>query len=635
MVDIDEDSFFCILAHIPDSKTIYLILIALPKSHLLFPVTLARLWQLPIYLDSYNHRAATASQKVLDYLLDDDADTGGLRPLAESIRHLVVSMEHLALDRDRTTTSAGNSRGNHARGRRQRVRFPSGHRLVGPDFSIPRRVQALQERLPELFRRTVNLESLDYHNLPGIDMKSTHAAPLQHLEKLRSFAVDCALRNRNHDIPAGIAPSAAPGGLSAQYDAEICEIEPLLLAAGPSIASLELRHVNRTMFTILAGQSEVFASYHALEHLKIDITEGVWDWDGAGSPQMGPSSSFQFPRLVFPAVKRFELVVCDATLHHVKTGPLDLVHSRLLRELSLDVRYSLGWYSYETISLFEALSPLDFPALARLEIKDNSRNTARHYWLPADNHLRWEDKGRTYHGFVPVFLRSILTGSLVHLTSLWVDEQILISPNIPVQDLLDGKSEESKNVLWRETLRATFGQLESLRVGFGAITHIEASLILGLCDPTKLTQFGFEWNWWHYGPDEPISAELLGCLSQFPKLTDVHILFPRPETWQLSGLPNLVDARTLSDVISIFRSNETICRIGIGNSMVWERHPSAEPSRLLLVSDGSAAPNPGVPKFFHAGFLFSEDPSDNAIPPRPVRGEEIEQLRDLLQRIVT
>ncbi|KAJ7083246.1 hypothetical protein C8R44DRAFT_822598, partial [Mycena epipterygia] len=536
-----------------DSKTIYGILLALPKSHLLFPVALARLWQLPIYLDSYNHQAATASQKVLDYLLDEDADIG-----------------------DRTTTSTG-SRGSRARGRRQRSRFPRGHHIFGPDFGIPRGVQTLQERLPELFSRRVNLESLDYHSLPRIDMKSTHAAPLHHLERLRSFAVDCVLRNRNHDIPTIIAPSAAPGGL-------------------------KLRHVNHTMFTILAGQSEVFASYHALQHLKIDITEG-----------MGPSSSFQFPRLVFPAVKRFELVVCDATLHHVKTGPLDLVHSRLLRELSLDVRYSLGWCSYETISLFETLSPLDLPALARLEIKDNSRNTARHYWLPADNHLRWEDKGRTYHGFVPVFLRSILTGSLVHLTSLWVDEQILISPNIPVQDLLDGTSEESENVLWRETLRATFGQLESLRVGFGAITHIEASLILNLCDSTKLTH---EWNWWHYGPDQPISAELLGGLSQLPNLTDVHILFLR---WQLSGLPNLVDARTLSDVISIFRSNETICRIGIGNSVV-----------LLLVSDGSAAPNPGVPKFFHAGFLSSEYPSDNAIPPRPVRGEEIEKLRDLL-----
>ncbi|KAJ7139128.1 hypothetical protein C8R44DRAFT_975076 [Mycena epipterygia] len=383
------------------------------------------------------------------------------------------------------------------------------------------------------------------------------------------------------------------------------------------------------MFTVLTARTEVFASYHALEHLKIDITEGVWDWTGGGSPSMGASSDFQFPRLGFPSVKHFELVVCDRTLGNPRTGPLNLVHSKLFTELSIDVRYSVWWCTTGVVHLFESLSPLDLPALARLEIEDNTRNTARHYWDPADNwRLRWEHKGRTYHG----------------LTNLWVDEQVLISPNIcTVEALLDSKSEESANVLWRETLQAAFGQLESLRVGFGAITHIEANLILGLCDPTKLTQFGFEWNWWHYGADESISAELLACLSLFPKLTDVHFLFPRPGT-QLSGIPDpVVDARTLNDVTSIFGCNETICRIGIGNSMVWERHPSAGPSKLLLVSDGNAVPNPAVPKFFHAGYLFKPEPSsstiadasDNVNLPRPARGEEIEQLRDLLQRILT
>ncbi|KAJ6509091.1 hypothetical protein DFH09DRAFT_274807 [Mycena vulgaris] len=475
-------------------------------------------------------------------------------------------------------------------------------------------------------------------------MKSRHLGPLQHLERLRRFSVDCALRDREDDIPSGVIP----GDLSAQYDAENWEIEPFLSTVGSSIASLDLRHVNHTMFTALTGGTDVFASYHALEHLKMDITEGVWDWDGGGSPHMGASSNFTFPCMRFPSVKRFELVVCDRTLDRARTGPLDLVQRNLLTELSIEVRYSIWWVPFETVKVFEALSPRDLSALSHLEIKDCTRNIDRHYWESSDNLSGWRHDGRTYSGLVPSFLSSIRTGSLPNLTSLWVDERALIAPHsCTVQAFLDPKFPEAANILWRDTLTAVFVQLESLRVGFGAITHDDVGLILDLCDPNKLTQFGFEWNWWHYGRDEALSTELLAHLTRFPKLTDVHILFPRPKT-QLSGFPNpFVDARTLSDVASIFKCNGNVCRVGIGNSVVWERHPTEWPSEILLVSDGSTAPNPAVSKFFHAGYMpkffpdgvkakyDSEAPySDNAIPPRPDRGEEIEKLRDLLQMII-
>ncbi|KAJ6613756.1 hypothetical protein B0H10DRAFT_2047394 [Mycena sp. CBHHK59/15] len=605
-MDMNEDIFCCILSHIFDSKTLYVVLIALPKSHFLFLATLSRLWQFPIYLDSYDPRASAASQKVLDYLLDNNADTGRL-PLAESVRHLVVSIEHDGLHHDRIRTR---------------------------HINIPGDVLALQERLPDLFHRTVNLESLDYRSLPGIDMKSKHVESLQHLERLRSFAVDCALRDRDRDIPASAGNNAAPGELSARYDAENWEIEPFVSTVGPAIASLDLRHVNHTMFTALISQTDVFASYHALEHLKIDITEGVWDWGGGGSPAMGATPAFNFSCLGFPSVERFELVVCDMTLHGSQTGALDLVHCNLLMELSIDVRYSVWWAPCDMIKLFEALSPLDLPVLSRLEIKDCTRNTERHYWDSNHNTSGWKHKGRTYSGLVPSFLGSMRTGSLPNLTSLWVDERALISPHVcTVQDLLNVESEESANVLWTDTVRAAFGQLESLRVGFGAITHIDAGLILDLCDPTKLTQFGFEWRWSDYGRDDPISAGLLTHLSRFPKLTDNAAFWPTR---------SFNDARTLSDVASIFGCNGSICRVGIGNSVVWERHPSDGLPAILLVSDGSAAPSAAVSNFFHVGFMpkYNSETgtgpdSNNAIPPRPVRGEEIEQLRDLLQRIVT
>jgi hypothetical protein len=101
----------------------------------------------------------------------------------------------------------------------------------------------------------------------------------------------------------------------------------------------------------------------------------------------------------------------------------------------------------------------------------------------------------------------------------------------------------------------------------------------------------------------------------------------------------VVDARTLDDISSIFKCNGSICRVGIGNSVVWERHPTEGPSAILLVSDGSMAPNPAVSKFYHAGYMpkydAQADNSDNANPPRPVRGAEIEQLRDMLHKIMT
>ncbi|KAJ6521106.1 hypothetical protein B0H19DRAFT_83577, partial [Mycena capillaripes] len=434
MFKLNEDVFSCILSHISDTKALHIVLTALPASHLLFPAALTRLWQLPLYLDSYDSQASAASQKVLDYLLGHGA---GHRALAECVHHLVVSVEH------KPTV----------------IRGP-GYR-IRPNLTIPADTQALHKRLPELFRRTVNLESLEYHSFPGIDLKSEHVDCLRDLERLHFFAVDCALRSRENEIPAAGGDYAAPGALSAEYDAENWEMEPFLSTVGPKITSLNLRYVNQTMFTALTSRTDLFASYHALEHLKIDLTEGVWDWGGGGSPAMGASAAFTFPCLGFPSVERFELIVCDKTLSGPHKGPLNLVHCRLLMELSIDVRYSIWWQPFETIKLFEALSPLDFPALTHLEIKDNTRNTLRYYWDRADNLRRWEHRGRIYTELVTSFLGAIHTGALTKLTTLWVDEKVLVPAGLSVQDLLGvdddtGSSfppaESAHHALWKDAL---------------------------------------------------------------------------------------------------------------------------------------------------------------------------------------
>ncbi|KAF8211381.1 hypothetical protein K438DRAFT_1807206 [Mycena galopus ATCC 62051] len=563
MVEIDHDVFSSILSHVSDTKSVHSLLAALPKAHRLFPVALARLWELPVYLDCSDSQASAASHKVLDYLL-----AGGIDPLAASIRQLVVSVEHES------------------------------------DSSL---AKSLHGQLPKLFRRLVNLESLDYHSCPGIGMEREHAEALQHLQRMRAFAVDCTLAY-GPVIPSAGGDYAEPEALSVRYDVKNWEMRPFLSMVCPKITSLELRQVNLTMFKTLRRWTKIFAECRALQHLKIDITEGVWDWGGGGSPAMGASPAFTFPFLGFPSIKRFELVVCDKTLSGAKKGPLDLVHCHLLTELSVDIRESLGYTNYSPIRLFEALSPSDFPVLSRLEIKDNNSNTHRYYFDPDENDQNaWRFEEREYPGLVPSFLGSMRDGSLPKLDSLWVDEKVLMPADTSLPDLL--QVEPLNNVVWREALGAAFERLKSLRIGFGAITHLDVGLILGLCDPTKLTQFGFEWKWTAYGRSQPISTRLLDHLSRYPNLTDVHILFPRPGT-RLPGTPDpVVDPQTLADVASIFQCNASICRVGIGNSVVWERHPSEGLRAILLVNDGSIAFNPAVPKFYHAGFTVLLRPS--------------------------
>jgi hypothetical protein len=189
MLSMNQDVYCCILSHISDTKTLNHLLSALPRSHLLLPVALERLWQLHVYLDSYDPQASAASQKILGLL-----DSGPGRVLAEFVRHLSVSVEHDPPPLIRVN-----------------------RRIVAqPPFAQPADAAALYARLPELFRQAVNLESLDYRSFPGKGMGSEHVDALQYLAKLRKFAVDCALRSRDQEVSAAVGT----GNWSAEYDAE-------------------------------------------------------------------------------------------------------------------------------------------------------------------------------------------------------------------------------------------------------------------------------------------------------------------------------------------------------------------------------------------------------------------------------
>ncbi|KAJ7513125.1 hypothetical protein B0H11DRAFT_17978 [Mycena galericulata] len=667
-VCIDPDVFAQILSHVPDSKTVYTVLSALPKSHVFFPHALLRLCQLPIYLDTYDPRAASASNQVLDYLLNPGSVDSWSLGIAGSIRNLVVSVEHNKylwpprppivegeeehmgaadgiqdedhmFDSDESDTSSGSD---------SDVPHEAGYEVFTVDSDKGQAegdvdVVAFHERLPKLFGKTRNLESIDYHNIPGLGLSAEAMELLGSCERLRAFSVDTVMRRMTWN---------------SYDDPETWNIELLVSPLGSSITSLDLRHICQTTFLVLASYKEVFATYQHLSRLKMDITEGVWDWDYRGSPQLGASADYVFPSLGFPAVRRFELVVADLTISTPRTGsgPLDLVDCTLLSELSLEVHQSIGFWYNTNIHLFETLSPSNFSALTHLEIKDtnSTANRIRLRWSGAGlRSYESEHTGRYFVGLVPSFL-----GLLANLVSLWVDEKALLPANgegvgwerkytfcsvRALWDSNDGEFDAAVKTPWVAALQDILSRLESLRVGFGRMNHTEVEHVLSCCDPEKLRQFGFEWAWHEYGRDQPISSALLATLARFPRLTDVHILFPRPGT-QVSGAPNpAIGSRTLNDVASIFACNGNICRVGIGNSVVWERHGLSDAGNgIILVSDGSSAPNAAVSGFYHAGYMAkyrskSERPEvhdDNTTPLRPKRGAEIEQLRDLLKRIL-
>jgi hypothetical protein len=72
-----------------------------------------------------------------------------------------------------------------------------------------------------------------------------------------------------------------------------------------------------------------------VRNLKLDLTCGVWDWDGSGSPQQGPSEHYRFSR-ASDHVQELDLRLTDL-LARQKKGPLELVDSKKLRKLAVEI----------------------------------------------------------------------------------------------------------------------------------------------------------------------------------------------------------------------------------------------------------------------------------------------------------
>ena len=109
-------------------------------------------------------------------------------------------------------------------------------------------------------------------------------------------------------------------------------IKPLFSTVGPKVISLDLRNVDEDVFNAI---QEDFLPLENIRNLKLDLTCGVWDWDGAGSPQLGPTEHYRFPR-ISSHVQELEILITDL-LARQRKGPVELVDPKKLTKLRVNV----------------------------------------------------------------------------------------------------------------------------------------------------------------------------------------------------------------------------------------------------------------------------------------------------------
>lgn len=115
-------------------------------------------------------------------------------------------------------------------------------------------------------------------------------------------------------------------------DARDRSIKPLFSTVGPKVTSLDLRNVDEDVFKAIR---EDFPPLKNVRNLKLDLACGVWDWDGAGSPQLGPTEHYRFPR-ISNHVQELEILITDL-LARQRKGPVQLVDPTKLTKLRVNI----------------------------------------------------------------------------------------------------------------------------------------------------------------------------------------------------------------------------------------------------------------------------------------------------------
>ena len=109
-------------------------------------------------------------------------------------------------------------------------------------------------------------------------------------------------------------------------------IGPLFSIVGPKVTSLDLRNVDEDAFKMI---KQDLPALRNVRDMKLDLTCGVWDWDGSGSPQQGPTEHYKFDR-ISDDVQEFDLTITDLLARKPK-GPVELVNPTKLTKLRVEV----------------------------------------------------------------------------------------------------------------------------------------------------------------------------------------------------------------------------------------------------------------------------------------------------------
>ncbi|KAF9793409.1 hypothetical protein BJ322DRAFT_127112 [Thelephora terrestris] len=460
---LNEDILTLIFAHIFDFAVLRTAAVAIKNSnqHPLRSVVLRRLLQLPLRLSSEN--------------LEDSKAL---------IKNLVHNVGRAQLVRD-IAIVLGPSRKYIA----ERQEFHNAR--LAEDLKQAERAEALVESIPELLKQTTNVWHLDWSDSPPPNRET-----VEELSKNSAFthlSLDCSAESFH--LPDPSKPVGVPGTATG--------IRTLLSTVGPKVPSLDLRNVDEEAFKVIEQELPPLKN---VRNLKLDLTCGVWDWDGSGSPQQGPSEHYRFSR-ASDHVQELDLRLTDL-LARQKKGPLELVDSKKLRKLAVEIVPCFSWTCITLVRLFSDLTSANFPSLTHLVIDDFIRDAKRwsisgELW-PAD----WHEGGRIYVGIHE------LIASLPQLRHLWVNERVLAVPStdneVDVWDLKPFEGESQDTIMlhtvnsphWESLVRA-FENLETLRVGFGQLNAKWVARVLSHCDHTRLRAFGFDWEW---QSNEPVRA---------------------------------------------------------------------------------------------------------------------------------
>ena len=81
--------------------------------------------------------------------------------------------------------------------------------------------------------------------------------------------------------------------------------------------------------------AEDFHPFKNVRNPRLDLTCGVWDWDGIDSPQVGRSEHYRFPR-ISNCIQEFEIIVTNL-LAQQRKGLIELVDPKKLTKSSVNI----------------------------------------------------------------------------------------------------------------------------------------------------------------------------------------------------------------------------------------------------------------------------------------------------------